>query len=208
MFPMVTLPEEIEAARDMLEKEIALRRKRGGELPARIRVGAMIETPSAAWRADEIAARVDFLSIGGNDLAQFYFAADREAEWAHRFYDPLETGFLSFVASLARRIEPTGRPLAYCGEQAADPAMAAALIAVGVRRFSVPATAVGGFRRMVRALDVSELAHFLKQAPLKVPLRAQLMTFLEERGAMAPLTQPAALTRAPAASADGGRSFA
>ncbi|MBY0423728.1 MAG: hypothetical protein K2Q06_15595, partial [Parvularculaceae bacterium] len=141
MFPMVTLASEVDEARALLEREVAIRRKRGLEAPRSIKIGAMIEIPAAVWRLEAIAARTDFLSVGGNDLAQFFFAADRESERVQRRYDPLEPAFLDFVALLVRKATAAGIPLSYCGEQAADPLMAAALIGIGLRRLSVPASA-------------------------------------------------------------------
>lgn len=188
MLPMVTFASEVDAARAMLDKEIANRTRRGLALPSAIRLGAMIETPAAAWRAGEIAARVDFLSIGGNDLAQFYFAADRDAEWADSRFDPVEPGFLSFIGAAVARVAPTGRPLAYCGEQAADPVMAAALMGVGVTRFSAPATTVGWFRRLVRSLDVDALERWLADnlSGSRDAFRARLKAFLGDHGVELP----------------------
>jgi phosphotransferase system enzyme I (PtsP) len=180
MFPMVTLASEIDVARALLDKEIRLRRRWGHELPTDIKVGAMIETPAAAWRAKEIATRVDFVSIGGNDLAQFYFAADRESAAMQRRYDPVEPGFLSFLRQVVGTVAATGRPLTYCGEQAADPLVASALMAVGVRRFSLPATSIGWFRRLVRSLDVADFSDWLGaqieegRSPLRDAARAEL----------------------------------
>lgn len=184
MFPMVTLASEIDAARALVEREIALRKKRGGDLPARIRIGAMIETPAAAWRLEEIAAKVDFLSIGGNDLAQFYFAADRESELTQRRFDPIDPGFLSFLKMLLDKAREHGRPVSYCGEQAADQVMASALIGLGVTRFSIPPTAVGPFRRLVRSIEAGALAGFVKERlGGGAPFRAELAGLLESSGA-------------------------
>ncbi|MEE2690853.1 MAG: phosphoenolpyruvate--protein phosphotransferase [Pseudomonadota bacterium] len=185
MFPMVTLAREIEAARALVDREIDRRMKRGAPLPASVSVGAMIETPSAAWRLEEIAAKVDFLSVGGNDLAQFYFAADRESEMTQRRFDPIEPGFLSFIQMLVDKAKSAGKPLSYCGEQAADPLMAAALIGVGVRRFSIPATAVGPFKRLVRSLDAGALTKWLGERlhGEHAALRAALIEHLREQGA-------------------------
>lgn len=161
MFPMVTLAGELLEARAMLEREMAHRQRHGKALPRALKVGAMIETPAAAWRFDEIADAIDFASVGGNDLAQFYFAADRESELTQRRFDPVDAGFLSFLRYLFERAERAGVPLSYCGEQAADLVMASALIGLGVRRFSIPATSVGPFRRLVRSLDAGVIGQWL-----------------------------------------------
>ncbi|MEO0399826.1 MAG: phosphoenolpyruvate--protein phosphotransferase [Pseudomonadota bacterium] len=160
LFPMVTLSDELLAAKALLEKEIELRRRREQALPTAIKIGAMIETPAAAWRLEEIAAHVDFLSVGGNDLAQFYFAADRNSAQTSARYDPLEPGFLSFVRMAVEKAAVVNKPISYCGEQAADLVFAAALMAVGLRKFSIAPSAVGGFRRLVRSSSAAELAEW------------------------------------------------
>jgi phosphotransferase system enzyme I (PtsP) len=185
LFPMITLASEITFARQLLAKEIDFRRKRAQKLPAAVKVGAMIETPAAAWRLCEIASNVDFLSVGGNDLAQFYFAADRDSELTQRRYDPLEPGFLSFMKVVVEKAEKARAPLSYCGEQAADPVMAAALIAIGVDRFSIPATAVGAFRRLVRSVSRDDLAEWLMPRLEREggSVRRELSLFLRGHGA-------------------------
>lgn len=163
LFPMVTVARELDAARALIDREVEFRSKRKYALPRTISLGAMIETPASAWRIDEIAARVDFLSIGGNDLAQFYFAADRETEKTQRRFDPLDAGFLSFVARIADRARASGKPLTFCGEQSSDPLMAAALIAAGVTRLSMPASAIGPARRLVRSIDAGKARQWLAE---------------------------------------------
>jgi phosphotransferase system enzyme I (PtsP) len=185
MFPLVTLPGEIDAVRALLDREVERAKKRKQKLPSTIRIGAMIETPAAAWRTDLIAAKVDFLSVGGNDLAQFYFAADRDSERVQRRYDPMNPGFLSFLKTAVQKAEKAKSPISYCGEQAADPVTAAALIGLGVRQFSVPATSVGPFRRLVRSVSASEISTWLDerlQQPL-VTLRPEFADFLKKAGA-------------------------
>ncbi|MCK5750933.1 MAG: peptidase, partial [Oricola sp.] len=185
MFPFVTLPGEIDGIRELLDREIERAQREEKDLPAEIKVGAMIETPSSAWRADLIARKVDFLSVGGNDLAQFYFAADRDSEQVQRRYDPMNPGFLSFLKSTVEKVSRTGTPLSYCGEQTADPVTAAALLGVGVRQFSLPAAFVGPFRRLVRSLDVSAVAEWLDgqlSAP-ELTLRPAFAQFLKDSGA-------------------------
>ncbi|MEM9262667.1 MAG: putative PEP-binding protein, partial [Pseudomonadota bacterium] len=157
LFPMVTTKEEMVVAQELVGREVSLREQRGQPLPASVSVGAMVETPAAAWTATSIAPHVDFFSIGGNDLAQFYFAADRNAARTQERYDPLDAGFLGFIKRVVEQSNAHGKSLSYCGEQAADPVFAAALLSVGIRRFSVPPTAVGQFKRMVRSVRVSDL---------------------------------------------------
>ena len=183
MFPLVTLASEIEAARNFLDQEIAFAKTHDKELPAQISIGVMIETPAAAWRLEDIAPMVDFLSVGGNDLAQFYFAADRESELTQRRYDPMDAGFLSFLKMAVEKANRLDKPLSYCGEQASDPIMAAALIAVGVNRFSIAATAVGPFRRMIRSINAQSLRDWMDDA-LKTTgsLRRDFETFLRGQG--------------------------
>ncbi len=186
MFPMVTLPAEVDAAKALLDLEIALRERRGRALPRSIKLGAMIEIPAAVWQLEAIASRTDFLSVGGNDLAQFFFAADRESERVQRRYDPLEPVFLDFVRLLVSKASAAGKPLSYCGEQTADPLIAAALIGLGLRRLSVPASAVGPFRRLIRSLDAGALENWLKTALVASPgsLRAPLSAHLAGQGAV------------------------
>ena len=185
LFPMVTLASEMDVARGLLDREVDFRRRRGHELPARIDVGAMVETTAAAWRLQEIAAKVDFLSVGGNDLAQFYFAADRESEMTQRRYDPLDAGFLAFLGMIVKKANASGKPLSFCGEHAADPLVAAALIGVGVRRISISASAVGGLRRLVRSVDAAALAEWFS-ARIETSsgsLRAEIAAMLRAQGA-------------------------
>ena len=182
MFPMVTLAEEMNDARALLDREVERANRKGDALPTDIKIGAMIETPAAAWQIDLIAQKVDFLSIGGNDLAQFYFAADRDSDRVQRRFDPLNPGFLSFLKTCVEKARAAKAPLSYCGEQAADPVMAAALVGLGITNFSVPATVVGPFRRMTRSVNTAQIGEWLVER-LPQPtqsLRAELAAYLRE----------------------------
>ncbi len=164
LLPLVTTSEEVRQARAIIDKELERRGRQGQSLPSEVRIGAMIEIPSAAWSVDRIARQVDFLSIGGNDLAQFFFAADRESEKLSGRYDPLHPSFLSFLKMIVEKAEAAGKPVCYCGEQAADPVMALALMAIGVRKLSVPASAVGRLRRLVRSSDIGTMKKWFDKA--------------------------------------------
>jgi phosphotransferase system enzyme I (PtsP) len=184
LLPLVTTSDEIHQARAIIDKEVERRERREQELPASIRIGAMIEIPSAAWQVEQIAPLVDFLSLGGNDLAQFFFAADREAEQLLGRYDPMHPGFLSFLKMISEKANAAGKPLCYCGEQAADPAMALALMALDITHLSVSASSVGPLKRMIRSTELSIVRTWLEEhlASSKQSLRDDLKAFATQRG--------------------------
>lgn len=157
LLPLVTVPEEIVEARAIIDKELQRTEKKGEPLPSSLEVGAMIEIPSAAWDTRSIARHADFLSIGGNDLAQFFFAADRENHLVSARYDYLCTAFVGFLRHALREARTEGVPISYCGEQAADPLMALALLGVGFDQLSVGASAVMPLKEMVLGIDRGDL---------------------------------------------------
>ncbi len=180
LLPLVTTKEEIEAARAIIDKEIDRRVRKKLQLPTIVNVGAMVEIPAAAWGLEHIAPLVDFLSLGGNDLAQFFFAADRESDRMAGRYDPLHPAFLTFLRMSARKANAADKPLTYCGEQAADPLMAMALMALGIHRLSVPASAVGPLKKLIRSLDLQDLTAWLEPrlASSKASLREDLTAYV------------------------------
>lgn len=177
LFPMITIPEEIEAARHLLDREMERGRRLGQTPPTEVAVGAMIEVPAIAWRLDALLEQVDFISIGGNDLVQFFFAADRTSERIGKRYDLLSPAFLSFLSGIVAGAKAKEVPVSFCGEQASQPLEALGLLATGLRRLSAPATAIGPVKQMVRSLHLGELnahiAPMLKadQASIREPLR-------------------------------------
>ena len=109
-------------------------------------VGVMIEVPAAALRAAELAADVDFVSIGTNDMAQYACAADREVGAVARFQDPWQPALLDLVACVAAAAGAAGVPCGVCGEAAADPALAGVLVGLGVTSLSMAAGALPAVR--------------------------------------------------------------
>ncbi len=104
-----------------------------------------------------------------------------------RRFDALDAGFLSFIARLAAAAARAGRPLTFCGEQAADPLMAAALVGAGIRRFSAPASSIGPFRRLVRSIDAAKVAAWLDARDTKgATLRRAFAEFLAKSDAACP----------------------
>ncbi|WP_433437946.1 phosphoenolpyruvate--protein phosphotransferase [Nonomuraea sp. CA-141351] len=114
-------------------------------------VGVMIEIPSAALRARELLARVDFVSIGTNDLAQYAFAADRQLAAVSALHDPWLPALLDLVAMTAAAASKTGKPCGVCGESAADPALACVLVGLGVSTLSMASAALPAVRAVLAA---------------------------------------------------------
>jgi phosphotransferase system enzyme I (PtsP) len=156
MFPFVSTPAEFRAARDLLLRERDRMAKMGHAVPDRLEVGAMLETPSLAHAPDSFFRDVDFLSVGGNDLHQFFFAADRGNERVRRRYDPLCAMWLGFLRGIVARCEAAGTPLSFCGEMASRPLEALALAAIGFRALSMRPSAVGPVKRLIRAAHLAE----------------------------------------------------
>jgi phosphotransferase system, enzyme I, PtsP len=162
MFPMVSEVAEFDAARVILEKEIAREASLGGVLPASLRVGVMLEVPALMWQLPPLLKRVDFLSVGSNDLFQFMFASDRGNPSVAERYDVLAPGLLRLLRSLVSECERADVPLSLCGEMAGRPLEAMALIGVGFRTISMVPSRVGAVRAMVRSLKVEPLAAYME----------------------------------------------
>ena len=113
----------------------------------------MLEVPSLAEMLDLLLPRVDFLSIGTNDLTQFLFAADRADPRLAERYDWLSPAILRFLRRVAAQAKAAGVPVRVCGEMAGRPLEAMALIGIGIDSFSITPAAVGPVKAMVRSID-------------------------------------------------------
>ncbi|HEX3952138.1 MAG TPA: phosphoenolpyruvate--protein phosphotransferase [Stellaceae bacterium] len=162
-FPMIAEIAELDAARRLLDVELARAAGEGRELPQSVKVGVMLEVPALLWQLPALLARIDFLSIGTNDLAQFLFACDRGNPRLAERYDLLSAPIIALLRDLVARCAATGTPLSLCGEMAASPIEAMVLIALGFRTLSLNATAIGPVKTMIRSLDVAALAHYLDE---------------------------------------------
>ena len=164
MFPFVAQFEEYRAARAELDKTIAREKILGHVLPETIEVGAMLETPSLAFAPKKFFDEVEFLSIGGNDLKQFFFAADRENERVRRRYDTLNVSFLSLIERIVERCEESGTALSFCGEDAGRPIEAACFAAIGIRMLSMRPASIGPVKSLLRRVDLVELRKVINEA--------------------------------------------
>ncbi len=170
MFPMISEPWEYEEARALFEEQIAWARNAHRKLPARIEFGAMLEVPALAEMLDQLLPRIDFLSIGTNDLTQFLFAADRADPRLAERYDWLSPAILRFLRRVAGEARAAGVPVRVCGEMGGRPLEAMALIGIGIEQFSITPAAVGSIKAMVRSLDAgacrTRMQQWLERPPL------------------------------------------
>ncbi len=162
MFPMISEPWEFDAAKALVEEQRKWLSGRKKLLPSVIRYGAMLEVPSLAETLDILLPKIDFLSIGTNDLTQFLFAADRANPRLAERYDWLSPAILRYLRRIIEAAKAQRVPVAVCGEMGGRTLEAMALIGLGVERLSITPVAVGPIKAMIRSLDCSRLAPALE----------------------------------------------
>lgn len=164
MFPFVAQFEEYRAGRAEVKKTWEREEILGHPLPETLEVGAMLETPSLVFAPRKFFEEVDFISIGGNDLKQFFFAADRENERVRKRYDTLNVSFLSLIERIVERCNETGTPLSFCGEDAGRPIEALCLAAIGVRTLSMRPASIGPVKSLLMRSNLDELRKVIMDA--------------------------------------------
>ena len=186
MFPMIATVEEFDQAKALVDMELTHLRRHGHALPERVHIGAMLEVPSLLFQLDELLERVDFLSVGSNDLMQFLYAADRGNTRVSTRFDTLSAPVLRALKDIADKAATHGKPVALCGEMASQPLGAMALVILGYRSMSLTPSAVGPIKAMLLALDCKKGADVLLPALAKpvgsVPIRAMLEEFAQSEG--------------------------
>ncbi|MCY4230094.1 MAG: phosphoenolpyruvate--protein phosphotransferase [Alphaproteobacteria bacterium] len=162
MFPMVAEVSEFARARTILYAEIDRERRRGRGGPAAVHAGAMLEVPALVWQMPALLRLTDFISVGSNDLLQFFFAADRTNPKMATRYDLLSPAVLAFFAHIVDSAEGANQPLTFCGEMAGGVLEAMALVGLGFRKLSVAPASVGPVKAMLRATEVAPLADYVR----------------------------------------------
>ena len=182
MIPMVSDAAEMTAIRALIDKEHDLMKRRGLEAPSRLRVGAMLEVPALLFQLDALLPKVDFISVGSNDLMQFLFAADRTNAQVASRYDSLSVAPLRALKMVVKACKKHKVPITLCGEMAGRPLEAMALIGLGFRSVSMAPASIGPVKTMILSLDARAMEAFLDER-LKSgdgDLRAALVRFAEE----------------------------
>ena len=184
MFPFVAQFDEFKAARDYVLGELEREKKLGHPLPEKVEIGAMLETPSLAFSPRQFFEMADFISIGGNDLKQFFFAADRENERVRRRYDTLNVSFLSLIEHIVARCRETETPLSFCGEDAGRPVEAMCFAAMGLRTLSMRPASIGPVKSLLRRVDLDEVRKVIEGAKVEgaQSVRPAVMEWLRDQG--------------------------
>ncbi len=164
LLPMVTTVAEVRAAREIYDRVARRLRRRGEKLRDPLPpLGVMIETPGAALSADALALEADFFAIGTNDLTMYALAVDRaESDVAH-LYDPLHPAVLRLVQFATEAALRLRMPVSVCGEMAANPRLTPLLLGLGLRSFSMNASAVPKVKQAVRAANIDDCARFARK---------------------------------------------
>ena len=184
MFPMISEVAEFNSARAIVDRELLRQEKQGRPQPQKVSVGTMLEVPSLGWQLDALLEKTDFISVGSNDLMQFFFAADRGNPRMATRYDLLSPSILSFLRHLVVKCEEYGKPLSICGEAAGRPLEALALIGIGFKSISSTPSAIGPLKQMIRSMNVDQVSDYVLGL-LSLPdhsIRVKLKNFAQDHG--------------------------
>jgi phosphotransferase system enzyme I (PtsP) len=183
---MISQVDEFDQAKLVIERELTYLRQHGHTLPERVDVGTMVEVPALLYQMDELLKRVDFVSVGSNDLFQFMFAVDRGNSRVTDRFDTLSAPILRALRDIVRKANAAGKSASLCGEMASQPLGALALIALGYRSLSLSATAHGPVKALILELNAEKAEAMitpLLDAPAgSVSIRSKLIEFAEAEG--------------------------
>ncbi len=161
MLPFLTQVSEFIEARKLIDKDLAHLRRHHRPGPSKIALGAMVEVPAILWQLDELLCRVDFISVGSNDLLQFIFAADRSNNRVSGRFDVLCPAALRVLRLIVVQAEKHKVPVTLCGEMAGRPIEAMALIGIGFRSISMAPASVGPVKAMILSLSAAEIQRYV-----------------------------------------------
>ena len=182
LVPMLASASEIAQTLAMLEQAKESLREQGVPFDSQVQVGGMIEIPAAVIAMDAFLAKLDFLSIGTNDLIQYTLAVDRSDESVAHLYDPLHPAVLLLVAQIIRSANKTGKPVAVCGEMAGDVKLTRILLGFGLRQFSMHPAHLLQIKQQVLRTDLDEVTQIATRM-LKTDEPDKLVSLLERMNA-------------------------
>jgi len=178
LLPMVTLPAELDEAKELIGQAIDDLRSGGISVPSPP-IGVMLEVPAAVFRAAELAERADFVSIGSNDLTQYILAADRTNPHVTTLCDPMSPAVLEAIGMAVERAHTRNVPVGVCGEIAGDPLAALLLVGLGVDELSMSPRSIPRVKQVIRRFDTAQ-AHELWQRALACSDGARVRALLAD----------------------------
>jgi phosphotransferase system enzyme I (PtsI) len=184
LIPMISGLPELYETKKILEAVKAELRSEKRTFNEQMKIGVMIEIPSAAMIADLLAREADFFSVGTNDLIQYTLAIDRQNEHVAYMYEPLDPAVLRLLHRVSVAAQEAKIPLAMCGEMAGDPLYAAILIGMGFQYLSMNVASISWVKKVIRSVrlqDAVELATLVMQQPTAALARKTAQNFMEER---------------------------
>lgn len=177
MFPMISCVEELEQALDILKDEERKLREEGVEVDEGYETGIMIEIPAAAMIADILAKKVDFFSIGTNDLIQYAMAADRDNARVAHLYQSFHPGVIRLVKKTIDAAKENGIWVATCGEMGGNPLGAVLLVGLGIDELSVSPVMAPEVKTIIRAISLKD-AQDIAASALKARTQDEVMRIL------------------------------
>jgi phosphotransferase system enzyme I (PtsP) len=184
LLPMISDAKEVDGALGLIRRAYEELRAEG-EHVAYPKIGVMIEVPSAVYQVAAIAKRVDFFSIGSNDLTQYLLAVDRNNARVAALYDALHPAVLRAIRQVADQAEQAGRPVSVCGEMAGDPAAALLLLGMGIKSLSMSSASLLRVKWAVRSFTAEEMRELLEEVwelEDSGAVRALMNRYLENAG--------------------------
>ncbi len=179
MYPMVCSVDEVVLAGHFLEEAKQELRDRGQAFDPKVKVGAMIEIPSAAATVDLLADECDFFSVGTNDLIQYTLAIDRLNVRINHLYQPTHPAMLRTLRLIFTEAAKRKRPAGVCGEMAGDPSYAALLLGLGATSLSMAPPLIPTVKYLVRNMKMADARKLAKDA-LELRDAKQIQTLCEE----------------------------
>jgi phosphotransferase system enzyme I (PtsI) len=164
MFPMITTLSELDQALELLEESKQSLRQEGKPFDAGMKVGVMIETPGAVMIADTLASKVNFFSIGTNDLIQYSLAVDRTNDKIAHLYNPTHPGIIRSIRQVIVAAHKAGIHVGICGEMAGEPDFVPLLLGLGVDELSASAPLIPQVKYLIRRLKIEESRALAEQA--------------------------------------------
>ncbi len=177
MFPMISSIKEVRSARELLEQAKSQLRAEKIPFDSKIKVGVMIEVPSAAVVLDDLAKEVDFVSIGTNDLIQYLLAVDRGNEFVSSLYQEFHPAVVRFIRRIIERAKNHNIWVGMCGEMAGDPLATILLLGLGLDEFSVVGTVLPEIKKIIRSVTYAE-AQKVAQHVLKLQTEDEIKSYL------------------------------